>query len=124
MVVPVMLAMLLVVYDFGRGFHAYISVTNGARHAARVAMHDDKACVKADLASFAQGGASPYAVTFTDPVESDGLCYVTVSYAYTPIVPFVTNAFDLPGLGTVGPLWDGVMSETAVSKVDAKSVSP
>ena len=60
MVVPVMLAMLLVVFDFGRGFHAYVSVTNGARHAARVAMYDDKTCTKGDLQTFAQNGSSPY----------------------------------------------------------------
>ena len=116
-VVPVMLAMLLVVYDFGRGFHAYISVTNGARHAARVAMHDDKGCNKADLAVFAQNGSSPYTVTVADPVEQGGLCSVTVSYTYSPVLPFVTTSFDLPGVGTVGPLWNGTMSETAVAKV-------
>lgn len=121
MVVPVMLILLLVVFDFGRGFHAYISVTNGARHAARVAMQDDKTCTKASLSTFVQNGSSPYAVTFSDPVETGGLCYVTVSYAYTPILPFVTGAFELPGLGAIGPLWDGTLSETAVAKVDGKT---
>ena len=31
MVVPIMLLLLLVVFDFGQGFLAYISVTDGAR---------------------------------------------------------------------------------------------
>ena len=117
-VVPVMLTMLLVVFDFGRGFHAYISVTNGARHAARVAMHDDKGCNKADLAAIAQNGSSPYNVAVSDPVEKDGLCYVTVSYDYTPVIPFVTTSFQFPGMPEFGPLWDGTMTETAVSQVD------
>jgi hypothetical protein len=121
MVVPVMLALLLVVFDLGRGFHAYVSVTNGARHAARVAMQDDKACTKSSLTTFVQNGSSPYAVTFADPVESGGLCYVTVSYHYTPILPFVTTAFELPGIGAVGPIWDGNLSETAIAKVDGKT---
>ena len=121
MVVPVMLVLLLVVFDLGRGFHAYISVTNGARHAARVAMQDDKSCTTSSLATFAQNGSSPYAVTFADPVEASGLCYVTVGYHYTPILPFVTTAFELPGMGTIGPLWDGNLSGTAISKVDGKT---
>ena len=121
MVVPIMLAMLLVVFDFGRGFHAYVSVTNGARHAARVAMQDDKTCTKTDLKSFAENGSSPYLVSVSDPVEASGLCYVTVSYSYTPILPFVTTSFALPGIGAVGPLWDGTMSATAVAKVDGKT---
>lgn len=119
MVVPVMLLMLLVVFDFGRGFHAYISVTNGARHAARVAMNEDLSCTKADLQAFALNGSSPYAVTMPEPVETSGLCYVTVNYTYTPILPFVTSAFELPVLGDIGPLWDGTMTETAVAKMGA-----
>ena len=118
MVVPVMLAMLLVVFDFGRGFHAYISVTNGARHAARVAMHEDKSCTKDDLQAFAQNGSSPYTVTVADPVESEGLCFVTVSYTYSPILPFITSPISLPAIGTFGPVWDGTMTQTAVSLVD------
>ena len=118
MVVPVMLLLLLVVFDFGRGFHAYISVTNGARHAARLAMDEDKSCTQADLATFAQNGSSPYVVTVPEPVESGGLCYVTVAYTYTPVLPFVTGSFELPGIGRVGPLWNGTLSETAVSKID------
>ena len=121
MVVPVMLLMLLVVFDFGRGFHAYISITNGARHAARQAMDDDKACTRADLETFAQNGSSPYTVTVPDPVESAGLCHVTVNYTYTPVLPFVTSSFELPGIGRIGPLWNGTMSETAVAKIDAST---
>jgi Flp pilus assembly protein TadG len=121
MVVPIMLVLLLVVFDLGRGFHAYTSVTNGARHAARVAMQEDKTCTKASLATFVQSGSSPYTVTFADPVETDGLCYLTVSYHYTPVLPFVSTAFELPGIGPVGPLWDGNMSVTAVAKVDGKT---
>jgi hypothetical protein len=39
-----------------------------------------------------------------------------VSYTYTPILPFVTASFTLPIVGTIGPIWDGTMSETMVSQ--------
>ena len=116
MVAPLMLVMLLVVFDFGRGFHAYISVTNGARQAARAALQDDKDCTLSDLQTPAENGASPYSVVVASPVEASGLCSITVSYTYAPVLPFVTSSFSLPMIGDIGPLWDGSMSETAVSK--------
>ena len=117
MVVPVMLILLLVVYDFGRGFLAFVTVTNGARDAARVAMQDDKACTEADLLTTAQNSSSPYTIVLQvipdTPLAGD--CTVTVSHQYSPVLPFVTESFSLPMIGTVGPLWDGWMSETMVS---------
>lgn len=113
MVVPIMLLLLLVVFDFGQGFLAYISVTDGARDGARVAAQNDIDCVtdKAVIKQAAMDGASPYTVTVPDPVVVAGMCAVTVNYTYTPILPFVTSSFSLPGIGTVGPLWNGNMSE-------------
>lgn len=116
MIVPIALLMLLVIFDFGRGFHAYISVTNGARHAARAAVNDDVNCTLGDLQTATQNGASHYNVSVSNPVESGGLCSITVSYAYTPVLPFVTGSFSLPIVGQVGPFWNGTMLETAVSK--------
>jgi len=116
MVAPIMLLLLLTVFDFGRGFHAYISVTNGARQAARAALNDGVNCTLGDLQTAAQNGASPYSVSVANPVESGGLCAITVSYTYTPVLPFVTGSFSLPIVGQVGPLWSGTMAETAVSK--------
>ena len=117
-VVPIMLVLLLVVFDFGQGFLAYISVTNGARDGARAAAQIGTDCVgdKADIKSAATDGASPYVVDVPDPIESGGLCEVTVNYTYVPILPFVTSPFSLPIVGQVGPLWDGTMSETMRSK--------
>jgi Flp pilus assembly protein TadG len=115
MVVPLMLALLLVVFDLGRGFLAYISVANAARDGARVAMQDDVACTNAALTTTVTNAASPYAVTFT-AVEAGGRCTVTVNHTYSPILPFVTSSFSMPGMGTVGPLWNGNMSEAMVSE--------
>jgi Flp pilus assembly protein TadG len=114
-VVPIMLALLLVVFDLGRGFLAYISVANAARDGARVAMQDDVECSNTDLSTAVTNAASPYAVTFT-ATEASGRCTVTVNYTYTPILPFVTSSFSLPIMGTVGPLWNGNMSEAMVSE--------
>jgi Flp pilus assembly protein TadG len=118
-VLPVMLAMLLVIFDLGQGFLAYISVTNAARDGARVAMEDGVECNNgsADLEEAVESGAGRYGpdVSFTAN-ESSGRCSVTVTYTYTPILPFVTASFSLPMMGTVGPLWNGTMSETMVSQ--------
>ena len=117
-VMPVLLTLLLVVFDFGQGFLAYISVTDGARDGARAAFQDGKQCTQADLAHVAQNAASPYSsdASFGVSVVQQGSdCSVTVSYRYTPILPFVASSFTLPGIGTVGPLWDGRMSETMVA---------
>lgn len=117
MIVPIMLLLLLVLFDFGRGFQAYISVTNGARDAARVAMEDDKECTVADLETTAQNAASPYVISLVASLDVlTDECSVTVSYAYSPVLTFVTGSFDLPQIGTVGPLWDGTISETMFSK--------
>ena len=118
MVVPIMLLLLLVVFDFGQGFLAYISVTNGARDGARVAAQSDLDCIvdKIEIKAAAVSGASPYSVVVPDPVVNGGFCEVTVNFTYTPILPFVTSSFFLPGIGQVGPLWDGTLTETMKSK--------
>jgi Flp pilus assembly protein TadG len=115
MVVPLALALMLVVFDLGRGFLAYISVANAARDGARVAMLDDVECNNTALTSAVTNAASPYSVTLSTAVVS-GRCRVTVSHTYSPIVPFITSSFSLPFMGTVGPLWNGTMSETMVSE--------
>jgi Flp pilus assembly protein TadG len=115
MIVPIALALLLVVFDMGRGFLAYISISNAARDGARVAMQDDVDCTNAALSTTVTNAASPYAVTFTAS-EASGRCTVTVNHTYSPILPFVTSSFSLPGMGTVGPLWSGTMSESMVSE--------
>lgn len=119
LVLPVMLLMLLVVFDFGQGFLAYISVTNGARDGARVAAQPGMDCSdptdQLTIEGAAQSGASPYSVS-ADATVVSGLCEVTVTYTYTPILPFVTSAWSLPMIGPIGPLWDGTLSETMTSK--------
>lgn len=128
-VVPIMLMMLLVVYDFGRGFMDYVSVSNGARDGARVGATIDHSTEQslcevneAAVRSAARSGAEPLGIPDTaaaipvvyDPVS--GRCTVTVNHTYRPVLPFVTSSFTLPVVGTIGPLWDGTMSETMVSQ--------
>jgi len=117
LVVPLMLLLLLVVFDFGQGFLAYISVTNGARDAARASVDPDRDCSWADLRRTAENSSSPRSVTVSvaADVPAAGQCSVTVSHTYQPILPFVTSSFSLPIVGTIGPLWDGTMSETMVA---------
>jgi Flp pilus assembly protein TadG len=121
MIVPIMLALLLVVFDFGQGFLAYISVSNGARDGARAAMLDDRACddaaVEPSVRTAAQNGAAPLTpLTVNISVPATGRCQVRVTYTYTPILPFVTTSFELPFVGPVGPLWNGTLSRTMVSQ--------
>jgi len=120
MVIPLMLSLLLVIFDFGQGFLAYISVSNGARDGARAAMLYEEACthssVQPQVELAATNGASPYTVTVTVTVPATGQCRVRVTHAYTPILPFVTSSFELPFVGPVGPLWDGTLAHAMVSQ--------
>lgn len=115
MVIPLMLLLLVVLYDFGRGYFAYITVTNAARDVARVAMQENKDCSEPDLALTATNSAAPYAVTLQATPLAEGMCEVTITHTYVPILPFVTGSFSLPVVGQIGPLWDGAMSETMYS---------
>ena len=115
MVVPVMLLLLVVVFDFGRGFVAYVSIKDSARDGARVALQESMDCAT-DAEPAAQDAAAPYVVMVDaawDAVAQS--CTVTVTHAYSPVIPYVTSQFDVPMIGRVGPLWSGTLSETAVS---------
>ena len=115
MVIPMMLLLLVVVFDFGRGFVAYVSIKDGARDGARVALHVDKTCDD-DAEPAAEDAAAPYAVDVAVAWNSTAQsCTVTVTHAYSPVIPYVTAEIDVPGIGRVGPLWDGTITETAVS---------
>ena len=116
MVVPVMLLLLVVVFDFGRGFVAYVSVKDGARDGARVALQSSRNCDNNDAKPAAEDAAAPYAVVVGvswNPTAQS--CTVTVTHTYSPVIPYVTSEFVVPGIGRVGPLWDGTITESAVS---------
>lgn len=101
LIAPVVLAMLLVVFDFGRGFHAYIAVSNGARDAARVAMQTN---TNAEIIEAGQKGALPYAVSVNPGNCGAGLREISVTFQYQTILPFVDQ------------LWDGIISETTSTR--------
>lgn len=119
-----MLALLLVVFDFGRGFLEYVSVSNGARDGARVAAQFDIDCtdsvdrdiIRAAARAAAAPLSSPAVVVSPVSPGPSGRCAVTVTHTYNVLIPFVTSGFSLPIVGDVGPLWDGTMSETMVSQ--------
>jgi Flp pilus assembly protein TadG len=92
MILPVLLATLLVIFDLGRGYHAYISVTNGARDAARVAMLDDSDATS--IRNAGENGAQPYVVTVNAGSCDSGSRTVRVTHDYQPILPFVTEFWD------------------------------
>jgi Flp pilus assembly protein TadG len=124
-VIPITLALLVVVFDLGRGFLAYVSVSNAARDGARAAMDDGTDCAPSEtsIGTAVTSAADPYTVTWTaaaDPDDAD-LCRVTVNHTYTPILPFVTASFSVPMMGTVGPLWNGNLSETMVAEMASAS---
>ncbi len=116
-----MLALLLVIFDFGRGFLEYVSVSNGARDGARVAAQFDIDCSDSTDRITIRDAALAAAAPLNSPTVvvspgPSGRCAVTVTHTYNVLIPFVTNGFSLPIVGDVGPLWNGTMSETMVSQ--------
>ena len=114
LVLPIMLLLLVLVFDFGQGFRAYVSVTNGARDGARVAMDtaDD-----AKIRAAAIAGAKPFTVATPTVSHNAGKTTVTVSLTYTPILPFVTSSFTfcriglgLRGGATLAAIWKACSS--------------
>ena len=117
-----MLVLLLVVFDFGRGFLEFVSVSNGARDGARLAAQYDVDCSNAGdrtkIRNAALAAAEPIANPSVTVSYDSGnkRCSVTVAHTYQMVLPFVSGQFELPMIGTVGPLWNGSMSETMVSQ--------
>jgi Flp pilus assembly protein TadG len=77
-------------FEFGRGFHTYLSVINGAREGARAAIDGTK--TDADLQSIASTAASPVSVTVS--VNHAGAqTTVSVTSSFTSTFPFVSLAW-------------------------------
>lgn len=78
------------VFEFGRVFHTYLSVINGAREGARAAM--DGTMTDAQLQSIASTAASPVSVTVT-VAHSGTQTTVSVSSNFTTAVPLVNSVW-------------------------------
>src|SRR5215211_6084865 len=76
------------VFEFGRVFHTYLSVVNGAREGARSAM--DGTNTDTQLQSIASTAASPVSVTVS-VTHSGAQTTVSVSSNFTTSVPFVSS---------------------------------
>jgi Flp pilus assembly protein TadG len=74
-------------FEFGRGFHTYLSVINGAREGARAAIDGTK--TDADLQSIASTAASPLSVTVSVS-HSGSQTTVSVMSSFTSTFPLVS----------------------------------
>lgn len=78
------------VFEFGRGFHTYMSVIQAAREGARAAI--DGTRTDAQLESIAATAASPIGVTVA--VSHQGArTTVSVTTSFTSAVPFISAAW-------------------------------
>jgi Flp pilus assembly protein TadG len=78
------------VFEFGRLFHTYLSVVNGAREGARAAMDGTK--TDGELQSIASTAASPVSVTVS-VAHSGAQTTVSVSSNFTSSIPFVSTVW-------------------------------
>jgi Flp pilus assembly protein TadG len=96
-VLPVLLLMLLGIFDFGRAIYAYNAVSNAAREAARVAIVDQKPAVVIAEGKRAAIGLDPNAVDVTFPAPPCALigctATVTVHTQWQPITPIISLIF-------------------------------
>jgi Flp pilus assembly protein TadG len=100
-VLPLVILMLLGLFDFGRAIYAYNTVSNAAREAARVAIvNPNVAAVQAEASSQAIAlGISPASVTVEfweadlsatcSPPEFGCVAVVTVPYQWQAITPVI-----------------------------------
>lgn len=78
------------VFEFGRVFHTYLSVVNGAREGARAAM--DGSRTDSELQSIATTAASPVSVSVSVS-HSGAQTTVSVSSNFTTSVPLVSSVW-------------------------------
>lgn len=108
LILPILVLLLVGLFDVGRAVFAYNTVSNAAREAVRLAVVDQTVATVADHA--AQRGVSLgldpatdvtvdfLTTTLTDaapcngtPVPPGCIAEVTVNYAYTPATPIIGN---------------------------------
>jgi Flp pilus assembly protein TadG len=120
LVLPILLVILMGIFDFGRAIFAYNAVSNAAREAARVAIVNQNTTLVEDEGKHAAIGLDPDAidVTFTIPdcgtVLVGCTASVTVDHEWTALTPIIGSL--------VGPIQ---LSSTTEMKIErAWSAAP
>lgn len=92
-VLPVLLLILLGIFDFGRAIYAYNTVANAAREAARLAVVDQNASAVVAEGKRTALGLDPDTVDVTFPTPACALigckAVVTVEHQWTAITPII-----------------------------------
>ncbi len=99
LVLPILILILMGVFDFGRAFYAYSVVANSAREGARAGVYSSAtdAQIEAAVQQYWVGlGASP-SINISPPFPRAemGTISVTVRYVFQPVTPLIDSF--LPG---------------------------
>jgi Flp pilus assembly protein TadG len=95
LVVPILVLVMIGLFDVGRAVHGFNTVSNAARAAARVAIvNQTEADIRARAIDMAPGlGLTDADVTLV-PCDFAGCLYgVTVTWDYEPVTPLIGNLF-------------------------------
>jgi Flp pilus assembly protein TadG len=104
LVLPILLVILMGIFDFGRAIFAYNAVSNSAREAARVAIVNQNTTAVEDEGKRAAIGLDPDAIDVTFVIADCGTvlvgCTATVTVdhewtALTPIIGSLVGPIDL-----------------------------
>lgn len=117
LVFPVLILLLMGVFDFGRAIMAYNTVANGARGAMRAAIVDQNTTVIRDaaLGQMTSLNSDGITVVYTPcvPLKIGCEASVAVSYAWSPITPVIGRI--------VGPI---MLSSTTSMPTERAYTSP
>ena len=103
-VLPVLLIILLGIFDFGRAIYAFNTISNSAREAARLAIVDQNVAAVTARAKEAALALPPDELTVTVPAPSCNKIgcdvSVTVEYDWSAITPIIGNLVGQIGLSS------------------------
>jgi len=113
LVLPVLILILLGLFDFGRAIYAYNAVSNAAREATRVAIVDQNNAVVVAEGKLAAIGLEPSAVNVTFPAPPCALigctATVTVNHQWQAITPIIGSL--------IGPITLEATTEMPIERV-------
>ena len=114
LILPILVLMLIGIFDAGRAIYAYNTVSNSARAGARVGIVDQNTARIKDAAKEKAAGLGLTNGDVTATVCTTLACpvSVTVVYDFTPVTPIV------------GDLFNPQISSTASMPMERKYVSP
>jgi Flp pilus assembly protein TadG len=113
LVLPVLLIILLGLFDFGRAVYAYNAISNAAREASRVAIVNQNNAVVVAEGRRAALGLDPNSVDVIFPAPPCNLigcaATVTVEHDWQAITPIIGNL--------IGPIQLGATTEMPIERV-------